>query len=247
LLSLLGTYAANSPFSTFEAKDYERSNDIARLVGARFVSSSESSQSRRLNEERIKAITGGDKITARFLYQEFFTYAPKFKIWFAVNALPEIRGTDNGIWRRIKVVPFDVSFKGREDYQLTDKLRNELPGIMNWAIRGAHMWMRNGLPEPPRVKDATNEYRSESDIVAAFIDEKAIRNPALNIKAGTLYKVFRDYCLQTGQHAMTSAMFGRQMRQLGYDKRKSNGTMQYEGIGFEDPYERAPIAEDPFS
>ncbi len=246
LLSLLGSYANNSPFSTFEAKDYERSNDIARLVGARFVSSSESSQSRRLNEERIKAITGGDKITARFLYQEFFTYTPKFKIWLAVNTLPEIRGTDNGIWRRIKLVPFDVSFKGREDYQLTDKLRSELTGIMNWAIRGAHMWMANGLPEPPRVKDATNEYRSESDIVSAFIDEKAVKNPALTVKAAELYKVFREYCIQTGQHAMTSAMFGRQMRQLGYDKRKSNGTMQYEGIGFEDPLGHAPLQNDPF-
>jgi len=203
LLSLLGGYGSNSPFSTFEAKNNETSNDIARLFGTRLVSSSESSQSRRLDEERIKAITGSDKITARFLYQEFFTYTPKFKIWFAVNTLPEIRGTDNGIWRRIKVVPFDVSFQGREDRSLTQKLHHELPGIMNWAIQGAHQWMSHGLPIPSRVKDATDIYRSNSDIVAAFLDEKVSKDLVLKIKASVLYKVFREYCIQSGQQRWT--------------------------------------------
>jgi len=241
LLHLLHEYGMNSPFSAFEVKNNEQSNELARLVGARLVSSSESSQTRKLNEERIKMITGGDKVTARFLYQEHFTYTPKFKLWFAVNTLPEIRGTDNGIWRRIKVIPFDVSFKGREDFELTDKLLKELPGIMNWAIRGAHLWIKNGLPEPHRVKSATNEYRSESDIVAVFLDEKVIKNPAQSVKASKLYATFRDHCIRSGQHAMSVSMFGRQMRQLGYDKRKSNGAMIYDGVGLEldDPYDGA--------
>ncbi len=240
LLALLGGYANHSPFSTFEAKDNDKSNDLARLVGTRLVSSSESSQTRRLNEERIKAITGSDQITARFLYQEYFTYTPQFKIWLAVNSLPEIRGTDNGIWRRIKVIPFDVSFKGREDRFLTQKLRKELPGIMNWAIRGATEWMSTSLSEPKRVAMATDTYRSESDTVAAFLEEKIYNDPALKVSASVLFAKFREYCHNSGIYPMTQAMFGSQMRQLDYDKKKSGGTYWYIGITLQNPDDVAP-------
>ncbi|MEA3288263.1 MAG: phage/plasmid primase, P4 family, partial [Candidatus Marinimicrobia bacterium] len=141
---VLGMYAENSSFSAFEATNSSQSNDIARLRHARLVTASESGQSKRLNEERIKSITGGDEVTARKLYEEFETWTPQFKIWFAVNTLPEIKGTDDGIWRRIKVIPFNVSFKGREDKDLTQKLADEIPGILNWAVDGLKAWLGAG-------------------------------------------------------------------------------------------------------
>lgn len=230
LLNVLGGFGQNSPFNTFEYKSYEQSNDLARLVDARLVTSSETSSSRRLNEERIKAITGNDPVTARFLYREYFTYIPKFKIWLAVNALPEIRGTDNGIWRRIKVIQFDVSFKGREDRDLPNKLHAELPGIMNWAIEGARKWLKSGLKEPSKVSSATNTYRSESDTVKAFLDEFVTFDKQRRVHATALYKAYKEYTFTTGTFQMTQAMFGRQLVQLGYEKRKSNGSYYYIGL-----------------
>jgi putative DNA primase/helicase len=231
LLLLLGGYALNTPFSVLEAKKRSsNSNDLARLVGARLITSSESSESGRLNEERVKGMTGGDSITARFLYKEHVTFIPGFKIWGAVNTLPEIHGTDNGIWRRIRVIPFNASFLGREDQHLGQKLHRELPGIMNWAIEGAHEWKRHGLIEPKIVVDATKTYRADSDIVGSFLDTTVEKNPSDKIQASALFQEFMSYCTNAGLTPGTQTKFGRQMRSLGYKSTKLSGTTWYEGI-----------------
>lgn len=235
LLALMGAYGANTPFATLESfKAKENSNDVARLVDARFVSASESSHSRSFNESRIKEMTGSDKLTARFLFKEYFTFTPRFKIWIAVNTLPEIKGTDNGIWRRIKVIPFDVSFLGREDKNLGMKLNQELPGIMNWAISGLKDLELNGLNDPSPVTAATHAYRTDSDILAQFIDEETYKVPKGIISAKKLYKAYYDYCASTGVAAVSKTKFGRDVGKLGYAKAKSNGQIVYHGISFED-------------
>ena len=217
---VLGKYAENSSFSTFEATNSSQTNDIARLRYARMVTASESGQSKRFNEERIKSITGGDEVTARKLYQEFETWTPQFKIWFAVNTLPDIRGTDDGIWRRIKVIPFNVSFKGREDKDLTDKLSNEIQGIMNWAVTGLKKWLEVGLNSPDEIATATKAYRSESDVIANFMEERVENVAGEKVSAIALYAAYREYCSNAGLSAGSKTIFGRQMSQMSISRVK---------------------------
>jgi len=235
LLALLGHYSIHTPFSTFEAWKYRfYSNDLARMVNARLVTSSESSQSGVLNEERTKSMSGGDPITARFLRKEYSTFIPKFKIMLAVNTLPEIQGNDNGIWRRIKVIPFNVSFKGREDFSLGKKLEQELPGIMNWAITGALAWQKHGLREPQIVADAVNAYRSDASPVTGFLNKMAIMGSLERVQASTLYRAYSAYCVDTNTIPGSQTLFGLRMRSKGYSSQKSNGTNWYFGLTLKD-------------
>lgn len=135
---LLADYAAAAEFSAFLATQSENvRNDIAALSGARFVSANESGADRRLSESIIKALTGGDTISARFLFKEYFEFRPQFKVWMATNHKPIILDTDNAIWRRVKLIPFDVTIPEEErDPRLVEKLREEYPGILNWAVQG---------------------------------------------------------------------------------------------------------------
>ena len=156
---LLADYAANTSFDTFDAgRRNEATNDLAALKGKRLVTVIETDEDRRLAEARVKAVTGQDTITCRFLYGEFFSYRPQFKIWLAMNHKPIIRGTDRGIWRRIQLVPFTQNFEGRADTHLRDKLQAELPGILNWALTGLQVWLAHGVGTAAAVARATDEY-----------------------------------------------------------------------------------------
>ena len=156
---LLGDYADDLPFSAFELQSRAGiPNDIAKIVGKRFVTASETAVTVRLNEARIKALTGRDPITARLLHQEFFTFQPVAKFWLATNHRPEVRDDSEGFWRRIHLIPFTASFIGREDRTLKDRLREELPGILARAVQGCLAWQRDGLNPPAIVSDATNDY-----------------------------------------------------------------------------------------
>lgn len=243
---VLGKYAENSSFSTFEATNSSQTNDIARLRYARLVTASESGQSKRFNEERIKSITGGDEVTARKLYQEFETWTPQFKIWFAVNTLPDIRGTDDGIWRRIKVIPFNVSFKGREDKELTHKLSNEIQGIMNWALKGLKAWLEEGLKSPDEIHNATNAYRSESDVVANFMEERVENAAGERVSSKVLYSAYRDYCSNAGLSPGSQTIFGRQLSQMSISKVKSSGNMYYDNIQIRRLEPSDILGSDPF-
>lgn len=174
ITELLGDYASSCPASTFIKKNNNGGgipNDIARLKGARMVTAIESNQNVSLDESTIKHITGGtDKVTARFLNREFFEFLPTFKIFFTTNHKPNIRGTDPGIWRRIKMVPFDFKVTDEtDDKYLGEKLREELPGILNWALEGSKSIRSKGLQTPQEIKRATDRYRNEEDIIGQFI------------------------------------------------------------------------------
>lgn len=147
---LLGDYFESAHMSTFLVKKGDSiPNDLAALTSARMVAAVETEDSRKLDEPKIKQITGGDTITARFLHKEFFNFKPQFKIWLATNALPVIKGTDEGIWRRMKRIPFNVYIPdGKVDEKLGAKLRSEASGILNWSLEGLDDWRRNGLDEP---------------------------------------------------------------------------------------------------
>jgi putative DNA primase/helicase len=233
LRAAFGDYAVNSPFSTFEwDRNTQGTNDLAALAGARLVTAAETSEARRLNEARVKAITGGDPVTARFLFSEFFTFVPGFKVWLAMNALPKVTGTDLGIWRRIRLVPFKVSFAGREDRTLDAQLRTELPGILRWAVEGCLEWQGLGtLGAPEAVVEATEAYRTQSDLVGRFLAEEVLVRDGMTVRASELYGAFAAWAKRQGEDVMAGTAFGLRMRDLGHEKTRNALGMVYVGLG----------------
>lgn len=231
LTLLLGDYAANTPFDTFDAgKRGEATNDLAALKGKRLVTVIETEEDRRLAEARVKAVTGQDAVSCRFLYREFFTYRPQFKIWMAMNHKPIIRGTDRGIWRRVKLIPFTQSFEGREDRHLTEKLRAELSGILNWAITGFAAWLTQGLGAASAVEQATAEYRQESDLVGQWIEECTLQVPDAELSTKEAYTSYREWCQSYGHRELTVTAFGRSLKEKGYQKGSDGKQRYYIGI-----------------
>ncbi|MDE3089631.1 MAG: DNA primase, partial [Chloroflexota bacterium] len=238
LRSALGDYAHNTPFSTFELLDNRSaSNDVAALVGKRLLTASETRESARLNEARVKALTGGDPITARFLFAEFFTFQPKGKIWLAVNHKPNVSDDSYGFWRRIRLIPFTRVFdKSKADPRLAETLRIEADGILAWAVRGALLWQARGLEPPEQVTSATDEYRRESDPLENFLAECCIIDPQVSATAANLYKTYCAFAEKNGERPMTATAFGRRMVERGFTKSRSRGgvPVTYHGIGLLD-------------
>jgi putative DNA primase/helicase len=192
---ILGDYSDDLPFSALEL--HERSgipNDIAKIVGKRFVTSSESGEARRLNEARVKALTGRDPITARFLQREFFTFQPMAKFWLASNHKPVVRDTSAGFWRRMHLIPFTQSFAEKPDLELKDKLMAEAEGILARLVRGCMAWQRNGLNPPARVKDATETYRTESSPLGRFLDARCVLQADAKATFGELHDAYQLWC-----------------------------------------------------
>lgn len=233
---IMGDYAMNTPFSTFEnlrdSGGNAPTNDIALLSRARLVTASETNEARRLNEARVKAIAGGDPITARFLYGEYFTYQPGFKVWLAMNHKPIVTGTDDGIWTRIRLIPFNVSFKGREDKTLQETLKEEAAGILSWAVQGCLQWQAYGLMEPEIVLQATEAYRQESDLIGQFIHECTIKGDDKTVRAGALYEAYEKWCTENGFDAKSGPIFARYLIELpDIDKVRDTAGNYYTGIG----------------
>lgn len=209
----LGDHAGSTPSSTIELSINTQTDDLAALLGKRIITVSEINESRRLNEARIKNMVSSDPITARHLYGRWFTYTPTFKIWMPTNHKPIITGNDDGIWRRIREIPFNVSFKGREDKNLADDLDKELPGILNWIIEGAREWLEHGLSMPEEVKNATDTYRVESDILSQFLEQCTIYRAGARTKAGELYAEYEKWCAENGERTLSGTAFGRKLKE----------------------------------
>ena len=238
--SVLGDYAMWTPVDTLLTKRGDTiPNDVARLAGARLVCAAEADEGRRLAEGLVKQMTGDDKIPARFMRAEWFEFEPTFKIFLAANHKPVIRGTDYAIWRRIKLIPFEVKFFGededgepKKDLGLSEKLLGELPGILAWAVKGCMAWQVNGLMEPARVKAATAEYKSELDIIQAFIDERCVVGMSqYRVQASALYNEFKTWCSDSGERDITRTMFGKRLADKGYHKTRESSGIWYEQIG----------------
>ena len=176
---ILGDYSAIAPMSTFTATQNERHpTELAMLRGARLVTAQETEDGERWAESKIKALTGGDPISARFMRQDFFTYQPSFKLIVAGNHRPSLRNVDEAIRRRFNLVPFTITIPLAErDPDLAEKLKEEWPGILAWAIEGCLEWQRIGLAPPSAVTKATEDYLTEEDAVGRFISECCERHP----------------------------------------------------------------------
>jgi putative DNA primase/helicase len=230
---VLGDYAIATPTETFMKKTGEQlTNDIARLRGTRFVITTEVEQGKRLSEPLIKQITGNDRMTARFLYGEFFNFVPTFKIFMATNHKPVIKGTDYGIWRRIKLIPFTTRIEEeRQDKHLEEKLRGEASGILNWLLEGAMRWKREGLRAPAVILNATDEYRGEMDVIGNFLKECCVRVPGAVIRIRELFKAYQAWCEENNEHACSERFLSLRLKEMGYEKTRTAEARYWCGLG----------------
>jgi putative DNA primase/helicase len=214
--ALLGGYAQQLPRETLTTRQRNGNipNDLAALQGIRFTTAIETRQGQRLDEELVKQLTGGDKIRARFLHAEFFEFRPAAKIWLATNHKPKITGTDDGIWRRIRLVPFEVTIPEDErDHDLAAKLEAELPGILAWAVEGCLAWQQHGLKPPTAVASATDTYRQEEDLFGDFVEQCCVTGDGCYGYAKDLHAAFVEF---TGDRISQKAFSGI-LRERGYD------------------------------
>jgi putative DNA primase/helicase len=204
-------------------------NDIARLRGVRAALMNETSQGARFDESKVKDLTGGDKLTARFLHQEFFDFSPTHRIVIRGNHKPIISGTDEGIWRRLRLVPFTVTIPADEqDRDLLKKLTSELPGILNWAVAGCLEWQRDGLRPPPIITEAVRAYREESDTLGRFIAECCEVRKLAQVKSSALFTRYQQYAETAGERWMPSKDLPHEMQRRGFDwKRTKEGGMYF--------------------
>jgi putative DNA primase/helicase len=231
LRALAGEYSSVTDFTTFDADTQESRSDLAKLRAARVVTVSESNEDTRLAEARIKAVTGGEAITARELYGKPFDYVPQFKLWMAMNHLPTIRGADNGIWRRIHLIEFNQNFEGREDKQLEQKLRAELPGILNWALDGLREWHAQGLNPPADVVNATKAYRADQDLIGRWVSDCCVLGAREQVQSSLAYESYVQWCQRVNVREQSLPLWGRRMKERGFTDRTLEGRTFYVGIG----------------
>lgn len=233
IFSVFGDYSARADFSMvlLRRSDGPR-NDLAMLPGARFVVASEAGEGQRFDEAKIKEISGGDTITCRRLYADLFSYRPAFKLWLATNAKPELRSTGEAIWRRLRLIPFAVTIPEAErDPNLLQKLSAELPGVLRWAIDGALAWQRDGLGQPPAVRLATEEYRAETDVLAAFLSEECRIGSTEKVAATRLFQTYIRWADASSEPGMSQRAFGIRLTERGFHRvRGTGGRWSYIGL-----------------
>jgi len=234
LMTLMGDYAQKAPPSLISVKKsgYEGiPNDMARLRGARLVVCSELGEDQPLYESRVKDLTGGDKIVARYMRGDFFEFFPTHKLWIYGNHRPVIYGGDDGIWRRIHLIPFEVAIPDKEkDTELKEKLKAELPGILMWAISGYYQWLEKGLNPPAKVIDATAEYRSEMDTMGEFIEEECIVDTNAKVTTQGLYDQYKAWVETRKEYPVSKKKFTQRLRARGFIPEKLNGIRGWRGI-----------------
>lgn len=228
-----GSYAKTMNATTIMQKHNNSgqgpTSDIARLEGARLVVSSEANEGDRIDESLIKQMTGGDTLVARYSYGRDFEFDPVFKLWMATNHMPKIYGTDEGIWRRLIIIPFTHTVKKENiDKNLEDKLKAESMGILKWAIDGAMMWQREGLNPPEVIKQASQDYREEMDVIEAFISECCVIGNDYKIKASELFDAYKKWADETNNwEGMSNTKFGMEISKRFKKKKTMHGIFYY--------------------
>jgi putative DNA primase/helicase len=238
---VLGDYAQNTDVETILVKRYAGvGNDVAALRGARFVSCAEVGRGRRLDESKVKQLTGSDTVTARYLFGEPFNFRPQFKLWISTNNKPEVQGVDDAIWDRLRLIPFTQRFDGdRQDPKLPEKLRAESEGVLAWMVEGCLEWQEHGLGEPETVTAATEQYRAEMDTLAAFLDEECVVGHGCKVLAERLYERYAIWCDKSGERQDPKKAFVARLAERGYARRRetsgvNKGRYIWDGIGLRD-------------
>ncbi|MFZ4439195.1 MAG: phage/plasmid primase, P4 family [Syntrophales bacterium] len=236
LMCIFGNYAQKAPASMLTQQRYVPiPHDVARLQGRRFVVASELDESMVFDEARLKDLTGGDVLVARLLRQEFFEFEPTHKLWMYGNHKPTVKGSDEGIWRRIKVIPFTAFISPEERIpmsKLVATLKAEASGILNWALKGLMDYKKNGLGSPKVVQEATEAYKTDSDAIGRFIEDCCLSGPSFTCFAKDLYQRYMKWVQENGEPVLSQKKLHARLRELGYvsDTGAGNRT-SWKGLG----------------
>lgn len=239
---ILAPFHTKAATNTFSSSESIALAELARMRNSRFVTISENEEQSKLSEGIIKTATADKEITAKALYQNPFQYTPKFKIWLAVNHRPIIRGQDDGIWRRLTLLPFEVKITDKEkDKLLGDTLRaQEAPGILAWAVRGCLDWQVNGLKLPEVITQKIQSYREEMDTLGRWIEDKCETDPTYSDSSTDMYENYSDWAKRAGEYVLTMTMWGRKMGDRGYGVEKDPLTRRKNRIGIQRIYSKSP-------
>lgn len=235
--ALMGNYCINIPIECLMSKDIPGiSNDIVRLRFARLATTGEVEIGKKLAESQAKLLTGGDYITARALYSEPIEFRNKAKIMMGTNHLPGVRGQEHGMFRRFDITPFNVTIpKSKIDKNLFNKLLQELPGILNWALDGFLKWQEHGLGEYQEIIQSVENYRVSQDPIATFINECCIKGLELKAPANELYQEYKNWCQDSNEFALSQRKFGTALSERGFKKWNSTGNkVMYAGLMLKD-------------
>ena len=225
---MLGDYSGTAPPGLLiQRHGNEHPTGLASLQGKRLIVASETGEGGALAEAQVKALTGGDRIAARRMHQNFFEFDPTHQIVLATNHKPRVTGTDGGIWRRLCLVPFTVTVpEEQRDADLPQKLQAEATGILNWCLHGLRQYRAHGLPMPDAIRAATAEYRSASDQVGTFLEECTAPAPG-QVAVGELYRVYSAWCDNAGEHAVTQRQFGVRLSERGVKPHKGTAGLRF--------------------
>jgi len=224
IAGVLGDYHTTAAMETFVDSPYERHpTDMARLRGARLVTAAETEQGRYWAESKIKLLTGGDKIAARFMRQDYFEYVPQFTLMIFANHRPSLKSVDDAIRRRIRLVPFMVKIaEDKRDRELAEKLKAEWPGILAWMIEGCLRWQRDGrLRVPKVVATATDEYLATEDAVSRWLEDCCIRNRSAVTLLAELYKSWSGWAERNGEVVGSAKRLAQELASRGFERRRT--------------------------
>lgn len=242
VMATMGDYAAPAPPTLLiQAMGDRHPTELASLHGRRLVISSESPEGGRLNENLVKSLTGGDAVMARRMREDFWSFAPTHKLVLATNHRPRITGTDEGIWRRLRLVPFVVTIpEGERDQKLGKTLAAESEGILAWLVRGAVAFHEGGLQPPEAVRAATDEYRDSEDSLAEFIEDRIVQVPGAFLPSRTLHETYRQWCDRTGipeARRLSQRSLTERCRDRGYTPRRTGSARGFANIQISDEKE----------
>ncbi len=232
---ILGDYAVTAPSSLMSVRrqgDNGPRNDIAALAGARAVFINELGSDETLDEQTVKHLAGREPISARFLHREHFEFEPTFTPILRTNHKPVIRGSDDGIWRRIVLIPFRAQFTGeRCNPNIEEELRKEAEAILAWMVEGAAKWFRDGMYLSPTVRQEVAEYRTDSDVLGQFLEEKCcLADPNGEVEQHSLYSSWKFWCESYGHYRTTKNTLTRRLKERGVGERKSGAKRYYVGL-----------------
>ena len=224
---VMGTYAITAPLDMFlESRNERHPTELARLRGARLVTATETDEGRSWAEAKIKAMTGGDTITARFMRQDFFEFKPQFKIMIAGNHKPQLKNVGEAMRRRLHLIPFTLQIPANErDKDLTEKLKEDWKDILHWAIKGVKIWFREGLQPPEAVVNATNDYLTSEDALGTWLAEECFVDKQYETTLAILYEGYAKWCDQSNERKTTRRAFSNELDERGFAKTRTSSNV----------------------
>jgi putative DNA primase/helicase len=233
LRELLGEYGLQANMDSFLAKQYDNGipTDIARLRGARVVVAAEANFDRQIDEAKLKTMTGGDPLVARFMRQDHFEFMPEFKLILIANDFPRVRASSDAFWRRVRVIPIDRTIPTKQvDPNLMEKLRAEYPGILAWAVRGCLSWQQHGLPMPSVIREGSERWRGFADVIKRFVQDCCELDAQAQVAASAIYERYEVWCSDNKETAQSQAGFKSKLMELDLTQQHKRTGNVWQGI-----------------